>query len=211
MFVVDPGHPNQSLNPDSDGYGAVYEGEDRRIEEKNLTWDVSEKIQNLAREHDERIELTRDKNEPVSLSERCEITNQFKPEAFVSIHFNWFRNQSARGSTIFHYPGSEYGIKLANEIGLYFKGFTTIPHRRIRATDDIRDDDLTPYLYVLSNTNCPAVLLELAFLSNSKDRKQITNDRGRFTSHYATIIFYAMRNYDLKYVETISPTKEEVM
>lgn len=208
MFVVDPGHPNRSLNPQSGGYGAVYEGDDGRIEEKNLTWEVSQKIQKLSQKHGYRVELTRDEHEPVTLQERCEFTNKLQPQGFVSLHFNWFRTPEARGSTIFHYPGSVEGKQLADSIGLYFKGFTTIPHRRIRATDDVRDDDLTPYLYVLSNTDCPAVLLELAFLSNPQDRKQITNNRDRFTSHYATVIYYAMRNYSIKRNDQITPSKE---
>lgn len=197
MYVIDPGHPNQSLNPDSEGYGAVYNENGTRLEERSLTWEISKKIQQYARDRGVRVELTRDRNEPTSLTNRCGFENELKPELFVSLHFNWFGAHEPRGSTIFHYENSGEGKRLAESIEPYFEGYTTIPHRRTRITESERDDDLTPYFYVLTATESPAVLLELAFLSNPDDRAQITNNRERFTSHYAKVIYGGIRYFSL--------------
>lgn len=194
MYVIDPGHPNQSLNPQSSGYGAVYDG-DVRLEEKNLTYTVAKNIQDYACDRGVRVELTRDKDEPKTLRNRCKFERKLKPDCFVSIHFNYFRTNEPRGSTIFYYPHSVEGEKLSESLDPYFQGYVTIPHRRIRVADNERDDDLTPYMYVLANTNSPAVLLELAFLSNPKDREKIINNREQFLKNYAEVIFWGLRFY----------------
>jgi N-acetylmuramoyl-L-alanine amidase len=194
-YLLDPGHPNESINPDSDGFGAVYDGEDGRLEERQLNYEICKKIQSIGNEHGVRVELTRGENDPTLLQERCQVERDLQPEIFCSVHFNWFSDPEVRGSTIFYYEESGEGKRIAESLTPYFDGYLTIPHRRTRITESQRDDDLTPYFYVLSKTASPAVLLELAFLSNPDDRQQILNERERFVNQYAQVIFWGLRFY----------------
>lgn len=201
MILLDPGHPNQSLDEDDKGYGAVYRDDEVSLIEKNLTLDICRKVKQLADGQNAMAQLTRSDDSPVSLADRCRMVDDYKTECFVSVHFNWFRTEEARGSTIFaepeKTPSHEESQRLSQCLQQYFSGYARIPHRRVRITDSRRDDDLTPYMYVLSNTDCPAVLLELLFLSNPEDRAVILDDRKLFVKEYAQTIFGGIRHWQL--------------
>lgn len=197
MILLDPGHPNQSLDEDSRGYGAKYENEDVTLVEHELALRVCLIAKRLGEKMGDVVRVTREEKTPVRLSERVDRESELEPDCFVSVHLNWFSDPSARGSTIFHYPGSEEGERLGECMDRYFEDYTRIPHRRMAVSDNERDDDQSPYLFVLANTECPAILTELAFLSNPKDRSVILEDRKRFAIEYAEVILGAIRHWEL--------------
>ncbi|WP_066380881.1 N-acetylmuramoyl-L-alanine amidase [Anabaena sp. CA = ATCC 33047] len=91
-----------------------------------------------------------------SLSQRCNKANAARVEVFVSIHFNAF-NGRANGTEVF--AASEAGRRIAqpvlNEIvklGFFNRGVKSGSH-----------------LFVLRNTNMPAILVECCFIDSQKD------------------------------------------
>ena len=110
-----------------------------------------------------------------SLATVVNTANSMNTDVFVSIHCNSAANTSAEGTETFYFYSSEQGRKLAN----------CIQSQLIEAMDTI-DRGIkgarpgTNGLYVLTNTNATAVLVELAFISNQDDVILLTENRDDF-------------------------------
>ncbi len=143
--VIDPGHGGNDKG--SNWYG-VYE--------KNLTLDLSKRVQRILKTKGIPSVLTRNSNTYVSLDQRAAIANRKSHFIFVSIHFNGHSNTSYKGIETFYYPGSSKGRKLAGKIQRELGNRIKTKNRGIKASR----------LKVLRLTKGPAVLIECGFLSN---------------------------------------------
>ena len=105
-------------------------------------------------------------DEKRDLAARCSIADACNPDLFVSIHCNSAADRSASGTETFYYPGSAKGKALA----------TAIQAKLVQAlgTKD-RGVKENAGLAVLRGTKCPAVLAELAFISNPQEEKLLGN------------------------------------
>lgn len=99
-----------------------------------------------------------------SLSQRCAIANNAKVDIYVSIHFNAFNNQ-AHGTEVF--AASRKGSALAQKVleaicplGFFNRG--------------VKDGS---HLYVLKNTDMPAILVECCFVDSTRDMKLFDTDK----------------------------------
>lgn len=106
-----------------------------------------------------------------SLAKVCLTSNDNACDFFVSIHCNAAANKSARGTETFYYRGSAKGRNLAKAI-----------NDEIVETLGTRDRGIkeTTSLYVVKNTNAPAVLVECAFISNLNDEKLLIDKANVF-------------------------------
>lgn len=79
VIVLDPGHGGKDP-------GAVANG----LQEKKLVLDIARRMRKSLQERysGHRVILTRDRDQFVSLQERCNIANQAKAACFLSIHVN---------------------------------------------------------------------------------------------------------------------------
>ena len=93
-----------------------------------------------------------------SLQQRCDNANAAGADYYVSIHFNVF-NGVAQGTEVYYYDGNEIGkIRASNVLSeITSLGYTD---RGVKATST---------LYVLKNTDMPAILIECAFLDSTAD------------------------------------------
>lgn len=91
-----------------------------------------------------------------SLSQRCDKANSDKVDIYVSIHFNAFNGQ-ANGTEVF--AASDNGRKIAQPVlnEIVNLGFA---NRRVKDGS---------HLFVLRNTNMPAILIECCFIDSQKD------------------------------------------
>jgi N-acetylmuramoyl-L-alanine amidase len=96
------------------------------------------------------------------LSWRCEAAWAFDADVFVSIHCNASNDESASGTEVFYFPGSETGHALARCIQTELVALCHTTDRGVKWNDEWT---------VLRETVCPAVLVELAFLTNDADRE----------------------------------------
>ncbi len=149
--VIDPGHGGNDKG--SNWYG-VYE--------KNLTLDLSKRIQRMLKAKGIPTVLTRNSDTYVSLDKRAAIANRKSHFVFVSIHFNGHRNTSYTGIETFYYPGSSKGRRLATKIQHELGNRILTRNRGIKASR----------LKVLRITKGPAVLIECGFLSNKWENKR---------------------------------------
>ena len=133
------------------------------------------------RERGHTVRLTRDGDiDDDSLRWRAELANDWGADLFLSIHANSFADPAAHGTEVWHFPGSRSGIRLAR----------CIQHAIVRRLHTA-DRGVKPAAFtVLSSTDCPAVLVETAFLSNPADRTLLTNPARQ--ADFATAIAAAI-------------------
>ncbi|MBW4613138.1 MAG: N-acetylmuramoyl-L-alanine amidase [Desmonostoc vinosum HA7617-LM4] len=147
-FGIDIGH---NCPPDTGARGIKFED--------NLTLDVGNRvISKLRALGNEVITCKPDGAGSVrdSLSKRCSRANASGVDVFVSIHFNAFNGQ-ANGTEVF--ATSDRGRKIAKpvldeiiKLGFFNRGVKSGSH-----------------LYVLKNTDMPAILIECCFIDSKKD------------------------------------------
>jgi N-acetylmuramoyl-L-alanine amidase len=104
------------------------------------------------------------------LTWRCEAAWAFDADIFVSIHCNACNDESASGTEVFYYPGSETGHALARCIQSELVALCHTVDRNVKTNDEWT---------VLRETACPAVLVELAFLTNEAERDRLTSGMGQ--------------------------------
>lgn len=105
-----------------------------------------------------------------SLYEICETANSSDADIFVSIHCNAAEAEEANGTETWACAGSYRGSLLASCIQSQLVNALDTTDRGVKiATPGVNG------LYVLTNTDMPAVLVELAFISNSGDEEILAN------------------------------------
>ena len=104
------------------------------------------------------------------LSWRCEAAWAFDADIFISIHCNASNDESAKGTETFYFPGSETGHALARCIQSELVALCHTVDRNVKTNDEWT---------VLLETAMPAVLVELAFLTNDAERNRLSSDMGK--------------------------------
>lgn len=95
-------------------------------------------------------------------------------DIFVSIHCN-AANSAAHGTETWHYYTSAEGKKLANCIQNQIVNSLGTLDRGLKPAEPGRNG-----LYVLTNTPCTAVLVELAFIDNGSDAELLEYRKDDF-------------------------------
>ncbi|MCF0152375.1 N-acetylmuramoyl-L-alanine amidase [Megasphaera sp.] len=105
-----------------------------------------------------------------SLTEICEAANDSNADIFVSLHCNAAMAEEANGTETWACAGSYRGSVLASCIQSQLVDALDITDRGVKiATPGVNG------LYVLTNTDMPAVLVELAFITNPGDEEILAN------------------------------------
>jgi N-acetylmuramoyl-L-alanine amidase len=86
-IILDPGHGG--TDPGAPAAGGLWE--------KDITLDVARRLKTLLLEGGFQVQMTREKDESVSLRERAQFANFQKGDLFISIHFNSLPTRSYRG------------------------------------------------------------------------------------------------------------------
>ncbi len=127
--------------------------------------------------------LIREDNVTVELQQRAQMANNMGADLFVSIHCNSSNNASARGMEVYVHPNaSQAAVNLANII---YSRLETIgvPGRGVKRAN----------FCVLRETSMPAVLIELAFISNPTEEKLLGS--SEFQKKCAQAIADGILNY----------------
>jgi len=112
----------------------------------------------------------------ISLSERVDYANAIHDLRgnciYLSIHANAMDGGwgEAEGSVAFHYPGSTTGEALAASIVESLDICTPLASRGVKTSSG---------LYVLNNTTMPAVLAEVAFMTNKTEAAYMDSYNGK--------------------------------
>ncbi len=185
IIAIDPGHGGTDS-------GAV--GWDPNTPyEKHFAFWISETLRHLLESEGAEVVMTRTGDYDVSLADRCAIANNAGADIFVSVHLNSVGNQDVQGTETFYYGcGNSYSVegkdlaektqaRLVNRLGTNDRG--------ARA-----DCDYFGYhLYVLANTNMPAILTETVFISNQQEYEMMLEEYWRTEAalaHFEGILEY---------------------
>lgn len=109
-----------------------------------------------------------------SLHEVVSASNRADADVFISIHCNAC-NSVAQGTEVWHYYSSEEGEKLAQCIQNQIVDALGTVDRGIKAAKPGVNG-----LYVLSNTDAVAVLVELAFIDHAGDAELLRSQQDEF-------------------------------
>ncbi len=154
--VIDPGHGGSD-------YGAIREG----INEKDITLDVSQRVASILKSKGYKVAMTRNDDTYVSLQERVDFSENEAPEIFVSIHVNSAVASEPCGIETHYYHD-------------YSTGLAKIIHSHLIKEIDTKDRGLfKSKFYVINHTTVPAILVEMGFLSNEKERAELISDKRK--------------------------------
>ena len=194
-IVIDAGHGGE----DSGTRGPA------GVEEKDITLQVARRLKDTIESRlGLRVVLTRDGNRTVRLDERAAIANNNKAELFISLHVNASASPTASGAEVYYLALDDYGDEtgLADaegrtvpvvgggtrniEVVLWemaqvqhvaestaFAAIVDAELRR-RVTMSSRTLRQAPFR-VLVGANMPAVLVEMGFMSNPAEERQLTS------------------------------------
>lgn len=115
------------------------------------------------------VKYTRTSDKFVEHQKRCDISNEFKADAFVSIHLNAAANNDATGiETWRHRNVGAKTKKLADTVQAELISMMGWKNRGVKTTTS---------LYVLRKTEASAVLVECGFISNNEESRLLFMDR----------------------------------
>lgn len=161
VIVIDAGHGGTDC-------GATRAG----IKESDINLGVALRLEALLKEKGYKVYMTRKDNSTLSLQERVDIAEGKDEDIFVSIHVNSSESTSPTGVETHYYH--DYSYSLAKCIqDVLAKTVTESPNRGL----------IKSRFYVINHTTKPAVLVEIGFISNEKERMQLVSaDRQQRTA-----------------------------
>ena len=166
-IVVDPGHGGP--DPGAKGVSGRYE--------KENTLPVGINLAGLLRSAGAQVILTRSTDvspaegtysERADLEARTKIANGSKADLFISLHNDSFSNPATSGTTTYYSsqnPVAAQSKTLAESIQSELVRTIGLPSRGVKDAA----------FYVVKNTEMPAVLVELGFLSNPTEEVLLTS------------------------------------
>ena len=159
--VIDPGHGGP--DPGAIGIGG--------IRETDVVLEVSKIVKNLLSEKGVKVRLTRKNEVDLDLPPRVSFANNTDADIFVSIHANASRGKrrDINGLETFYYRGWR-GRLLAKKIQKQI--LRVSPGSPDRGVKQGR-------FYVIKNTNMPAVLVEIGFLTGRLDARRLEKTTHR--------------------------------
>lgn len=159
VVVVDAGHG--SIDP-----GAHY-GD---LEEKTINLQVAYILKELLAKSNIEVVMTRTDDSLYNKSRREDIiyrarkTNEVNADAFISIHVNKYPTAEPLGGQAYYYSG-ETSKLLAQEV-----------QKQLHLIQPENDRSIgRGNYYVLKKSRCPAVIVEIGFISNPIDRKRMVD------------------------------------
>lgn len=162
-IVIDPGHGGYDT-------GAIGSNGTR---EKDITLAVGLKLGKLLEKQNVQVVYTRKtddvswpSNELEDLQARSKISDDFKPDYYVSIHCNSFKSSSAYGTETYSYSYGGKAEKLARDVQSELVGTLGTYDRGMKLGN----------FYVIRETEAPAILTELAFISNPDEESLLNSD-----------------------------------
>ena len=160
-ICIDPGHSG-SFEP-----GACAGG----VTEAAVTLEIARITARMLQKYRHKVLLTRTGEVDNDwLTWRCEAAWNFGADIFISIHCNASASPESHGTEAFYYPTSENGHALARCIQDELVALCQTYNRGVKTNDKWT---------VLLKTACPAVLVELAFLTNDAEREMLTTGMGQ--------------------------------
>ena len=188
------------------GHGGVYTGAvSGKLVEKEVALDVALRVGELLKKRGYRVFFTRttdsefdDKDLIHDLTMRAALSRTYKADIYVSIHFNGSENRHRHGYQVYvpyitKYPIRSYSLASALH---YEISHTILPEFGAGTLGNVNilDEGIRAARFnVLMKTFCPAVLVELGYLTNPEEARKISTHSYRET--LASAVSKGIRRY----------------
>ncbi|RIL36009.1 cell wall amidase [Staphylococcus equorum] len=154
IIVLDPGHGGRDQGASSNT--------NKHSKEKVYTLKTAKELKVLLEKEGATVNMTRSSDEYVSLSDR-----NIKGDAYISIHNDSLKSAKANGSTVYWFKKNQKALAETLSASLQKKALLT--------NKGARQENFQ----VLRQTDVPAVLLELGYISNPTDEDMIRDQLHR--------------------------------
>ncbi|RXE59859.1 N-acetylmuramoyl-L-alanine amidase family protein [Acetivibrio mesophilus] len=172
IVVIDPGHGGEDLG----AYNGI-------LYEKDINLDISLKLGKLLEDMGIEVVYTRKTDVFVDLEPRVDLANKLEATLFISVHSNSMPDNSEyRGTETLYCPS--LNPKYSKMDG---RKLAIIVQKELVKTLGTVDNGIIerPNLAVLRKTMMPAVIAEIAYISNPSDRAKLSDDAFRKKSAQA--------------------------
>ena len=176
LVIIDPGHGGNDQ-------GAAY----YNIKESDIVLQIASKIKQHLTTSTEapKVFLTREKNNYVSLEKRIDFQglSPLKPDLFVSLHANSSTLKSIKGMEVYFQTDkkNKTSLKLVDDLVEELKQ-TALVNQSLKASLLLQKNWSTSHsvirrsgFYVLENSDVPSLLIEMGFLSNIEEARELQN------------------------------------
>lgn len=180
-IFIDQGHNPYGFNAGAEGFG---------LREQDITYIVGVYLANILNA-DPRFEAMTSRKTPdeilgydntSSLRERVDMAAVWGADYFISIHVNANENPEINGTEGYVYRTGSEGYYMAENIVAEIVRRLNTKNNGVNAR---------PSLYVLRRTSMPAVLVELAYITNYEDALLLSTEQYSF----AYAIYVGLLNY----------------
>lgn len=182
-IVIDPGHGGTSK-------GAVGRDKDSVVYEKDVNLAIAQRVQALLQKEKATVTMTREDDSTVDLYDRPKLANEKGADFFISIHCDSTpKPNSASGTTTYYHASDPDGRALAQAIQKHLAAVTGLPNRGVQTDTAIYQSGFA----VLRRSEMPAVLIEVAYINNEKDRAKLKDPK--FQQKVAEAIVAGLKAY----------------
>lgn len=188
VIVIDPGHGGE------DGGAVGVTG----IKEKDLNLKIALKLKEKLLNSGINVVMTRDtdimlcdknqqkKRKRTDFDNRIKIAQNYNNAIFISIHMNYFEDNSQSGAQIFYSKNNPESKEIASILREELKNSLN-PNNKRQIKPSGKE------IYLLSNLKIPACLIECGFISNPTEEQLLMSD------NYQEKIAETIKNGLLKY------------
>lgn len=157
-IYIDPGHGG--TDPGAVGIA--------NIEEEDITLEVAKYLKVELERQNMSVKMSRTSDASKTLATRSAEANDWGADIVCSVHCNSYTDASANGTEVLIYKKGGNAEKIAKKVLAKLVETLKTTNRGVKERSD---------LYILRKTNAPAILCELAFISNKANKEKI--DEGR--------------------------------
>lgn len=187
VVVIDAGHGYEGGKPS----GVEVDG----ANESDLVLSLAEKIKTLNTNRKLKLVFTRLGKDWIGLKERVALAENANADIFISLHINAAENNTDKGIEVLvptnNKTNNSQSKLLASAIIASLGKVYTVSNHPLQQRSGSA--------YVLENSPCPAVLVEVGYLTNTEDRNFIQSDNNQ--ERIANQLLKAIENYAAGSVE----------
>lgn len=151
--MIDPGHGGDDPGTTSG-----------TVDEKDITLEVALLVKDYLEECGANVIMTRKDDTFMNKYDRAAFANEKEADIFLSIHCNYLEdNPEVSGVETYYMENAEDGMALATAVHEQVLSVTGADDMYVRTNDFV----------VIRETNMPAALIEIGYLSNTQDVKRL--------------------------------------
>lgn len=158
--VIDIAHGGKDAGIEVEGYS-----------EKEISAKIADRLRELNDDSEIVLHFTREGDTFTGLDERVAKINNIKPDLVLSLHVNGAAGNTDRYGMEFFVPKEGKTKKKSLE---YAEMLANVFHKQHYTVDGVKPAGF----YILKNSESPAILCELGYLTNAADRVYLTSERS---------------------------------